>query len=80
LPGVLAFARKEPSAVLLFTQLAALLVYPAMEGNDVGRSLFSVLGIALLGLVVLASAARRRGRGWACCSPRRRACCSSPRR
>jgi ion channel len=54
LPGVLAFARKEPSAVLLFTQLAALLVYPAMEGNDVGRSLFSVLGIALLGLVVLA--------------------------
>jgi len=54
LPHVLAFARKEPSAVLLFTQLAALLVYPAMEGNDVGRSLFSVLGIAFLGLVVLA--------------------------
>jgi hypothetical protein len=54
LPRVLAFARKEPSAVLLFTQLAALLLYPAMEGNDVGRSLFSVLGIAFLGLVVLA--------------------------
>jgi hypothetical protein len=53
-PRVLAFARKEPSAVLFFTQLAALLVYPAMEGNDVGRSLFSVLGIAFLGLVVLA--------------------------
>jgi hypothetical protein len=52
--AVLAFARKEPSAVLLFTQLAALLVYPAMEGNDVGRSLFSVLGMAFLGLVVLA--------------------------
>ncbi len=51
---MLAFARKEPSAVLLFTQLAALLVYPAMEGNDVGRALFSVLGIAFLGLVVLA--------------------------
>jgi hypothetical protein len=54
LPRVLAFARREPSAVLLFTQLAALLVYPVMEGNDVGRSLFSVLGIAFLGLVVLA--------------------------
>jgi hypothetical protein len=54
LPRVLAFARKEPSAVLFFTQLAALLVYPAMEGNDVGRSLFSVLGMAFLGLVVLA--------------------------
>src|SRR3954468_6221811 len=53
-PRVLAFARKEPSAVLFFTQLAALLVYPAMEGNEVGRSLFSVLGIAFLGLVVLA--------------------------
>jgi hypothetical protein len=54
LPRVLAFARKEPSAVLLFTQLAALLVYPAMEGNEVGRALFSVLGMAFLGLVVLA--------------------------
>ena len=54
LPRVLAFARKEPSAVLFFTQLAALLVYPAMEGNEVGRALFSVLGIAFLGLVVLA--------------------------
>src|SRR3954453_15796184 len=53
-PRVLAFARREPSAVLFFSQLAALLVYPAMEGNDVGRSLFSVLGIAFLGLVVLA--------------------------
>jgi hypothetical protein len=54
LPRVLAFARKEPSAVLFFTQLAALLVYPAMESRDVGRALFSVLGIAFLGLVVLA--------------------------
>jgi hypothetical protein len=53
-PLVLAFARKEPSAVLLFSQLAALLVYPAMEGNEVGRALFSVLGIAFLGLVLLA--------------------------
>src|SRR3954452_14815685 len=53
-PRVLAFARKEPSAVLFFTQLAALLVYPAMEGNEVARLLFSVLGIAFLGLVVLA--------------------------
>jgi hypothetical protein len=54
LPQVLAFTRKEPSAVLFFSQLAALLVYPAMEGNEVGRALFSVLGIAFLGLVVLA--------------------------
>jgi hypothetical protein len=51
---VLKFARREPSAVLLAAQLAAVLLYPAMEGNDVGRSLFSVFGIAILGLVVLA--------------------------
>jgi hypothetical protein len=51
---VLRFARREPSAVLLFAQLLGVLLYPAMEGNDVGRSLFSVFGIFILGLVVLA--------------------------
>ena len=40
--------------MLLFVQLFGVLVYPAMEGNDVGRSLFSVFGILILGLVVLA--------------------------
>ena len=48
------FARREPSAVLLAAQLAGVLVYPFMESSDVGRSLFSVFGIAILGLVVLA--------------------------
>jgi hypothetical protein len=51
---VVRFARREPSAVLLFAQLLGVLLYPAMEGNDVGRSLFSVFGIVILGLVVLA--------------------------
>ena len=51
---MLRFARREPSAVLLFAQLLGVLLYPAMEGNDVGRSLFSVFGILILGLVVLA--------------------------
>jgi hypothetical protein len=51
---VLSFARRQPSAVLLSAQLGGVLVYPAMEGSDVGRSLFSVFGIAILGLVVLA--------------------------
>jgi ion channel len=51
---VLRVARKEPSAILLIAQLAGLLLYPFMEGNDVGRALFSVFGIAILGLVVLA--------------------------
>jgi Ion channel len=50
---VLSFARREPSAVLLVAQLAGVLLYPLMEGA-VGRALFSVFGIALLALVVLA--------------------------
>ncbi len=51
---MLSVARRQPSAILLAAQLAAVLLYPAMEGSDVGRALFSVFGIAILGLVVLA--------------------------
>jgi hypothetical protein len=35
-------------------QLAAVLLYPFMETSDVGRALFSLFGIAVLGLVLLA--------------------------
>ena len=51
---MLSFARREPSAILLFGQLAGVLLYPFMEGSEVGRALFSVFGIAILGLAVLA--------------------------
>jgi hypothetical protein len=51
---VLTLARREPSAILFAAQLASLLVYPAMEGTQVGQAFFSVLGIAILGLVVRA--------------------------
>ena len=54
LPGVLALAKREPSALLLAAQLAAVLAYPFMIDNAVGLSLISVFGIAILGLVVLA--------------------------
>jgi hypothetical protein len=47
-------ARRQPSAILLAAQLGGVLLYPAMEGSDAGRALFSVFGIAILGLVVLA--------------------------
>jgi hypothetical protein len=40
--------------VLLGAQLLGVLLYPAMQDSDVGRSLFSVFGILILGLVVLA--------------------------
>jgi hypothetical protein len=51
---VVSYARREPSALLFGAQLLALLLYPALEDSDVGRSLFSVFGILILGLVVLA--------------------------
>jgi hypothetical protein len=51
---VLAAARREPSAVLLLAQLAAVLLYPFTEDSDAGQAVFSVLGILILGLVLLA--------------------------
>ncbi len=51
---MLRLVRQEPSAVLLFAQLLAILLYPVMEATDTGRALFSVFGIAILGLVVRA--------------------------
>ncbi|MDQ2675911.1 MAG: ion channel [Actinomycetota bacterium] len=50
---MLSFVKREPSAVLLAGQLLGVLLYPFMEGS-VGRALFSLFGIAILGLVVLA--------------------------
>jgi hypothetical protein len=47
-------AQREPSAILLAAQLGAVLLYPFMEDSDVGRALFSMFGIAILGLVLLA--------------------------
>jgi hypothetical protein len=50
---MLRFLGREPSAILLAVQLAGVLVYPFMEGSG-GRALFSLFGIVVLGLVVLA--------------------------
>jgi hypothetical protein len=47
-------ARREPSAILLAAQLASVLLYPFLEGDGVGRALFSVLGIGILGLALMA--------------------------
>jgi hypothetical protein len=51
---VLTFARREPSAVLLVVQLVSLLAYRFRETGEAGRALVSLIGIALLSLVVLA--------------------------
>ena len=58
---MLRLARREPSAVLLAAQLGAVVLYPFMEDDGVGRALFSVFGIAVLGLVM--RAVRDDGRG-----------------
>ncbi len=51
---MLALARREPSAVLLAGQLLGVLLYPFMLTSNLGRSLFSVFGIAILALVARA--------------------------
>lgn len=51
---MLRFARRQPSAVLLAAQLLGVLLYPFMDASDVGRALFSVFGIGILALVLLA--------------------------
>jgi hypothetical protein len=47
-------AKREPSAVLFAGQVLGILLYPLMEDSGAGQALFSIFGIALLGLVVLA--------------------------
>ena len=51
---MIGLVRREPSAVLLAVQLAAVLLYPFTEGSHAGRAVFSAIGILVLGLVVLA--------------------------
>ena len=56
---MLSYVRREPSALLLAGQLLGILVYPFMEGSEVGQALFSLFGIAILGLVVFAVSGTR---------------------
>jgi hypothetical protein len=51
---VLRIIKREPSAVLLAVQLLAILVYPFLEGNGAGRAVFSLIGILVMALVILA--------------------------
>jgi hypothetical protein len=50
---VLGLVKRQPSALLLAAQLTALLVYPFLPDEGVGRAIFSALGILFLGLVLL---------------------------
>jgi len=48
----LASAKRHPSAWLLLTQFAGVLLYPAMEGAAAGRALFGAFGILVLVLAL----------------------------
>jgi hypothetical protein len=47
-----AAARQHPSAVLLLVQLAGIVVYPSLDDRALGRSVFGLIGLAVLGLAV----------------------------
>ncbi len=48
----MATIRRHPSAVLLAVQLAAVLLYPAMEDTPEGRAVFGAFGIVVLALAL----------------------------
>jgi hypothetical protein len=50
----LAFVRRTPCLLLLVVQLAGVVLYPFMEGNFVGRTMFSAFGILVLLLTIRA--------------------------
>jgi hypothetical protein len=49
-----AFARRTPCLVLLVVQLLGVLLYPSMESSYAGRAAFSLFGLLVLGLTILA--------------------------
>jgi hypothetical protein len=44
----IASSRRHPSAVLLYVQLAGMLLYPFVEATEAGRIAFGVFGVAVL--------------------------------
>jgi hypothetical protein len=54
MPRWLDFTRRTPCLVLLAVQLAGVLLYPFMETTYAGRAAFSLFGLLVLGLTVIA--------------------------
>jgi hypothetical protein len=52
--GAVHFAKRTPCAVLLVVQLAGVLLYPSMDDSTAGRAGFSLFGLLVLALTVLA--------------------------
>jgi ion channel len=49
---IVALAVKQPSAALLFVQIAGILLYPLMEDTSAERALFGVIGLLVLGVAL----------------------------
>jgi Ion channel len=54
MPRWLDFTRRTPCLVLLVVQLAGVLLYPFMETTYAGRAAFSLFGLLVLGLTIIA--------------------------
>src|SRR3954454_23687573 len=52
--GSVRFVRSTPCLVLLVVQLAGVVLYPWMEQTYAGRAAFSLFGLLVLGLAVVA--------------------------
>lgn len=63
LPTWVDYTRRPPSAILLLVQLAGMLLYPFIEGTDMGRIGFGVFGMVVLG-VTIGMVRRTRGLTW----------------
>jgi hypothetical protein len=51
---VVRFVRETPCAILLAVQLLGVLLYPFLDDSFVGRQLFAIFGLVVLGLAVYA--------------------------
>ena len=54
---------RHPSAILLFVQLAGLLLYPFIEQTRAGRAILGAFGVLVLGLAI-SMVRRTPGRAW----------------
>jgi len=48
----ISYITRHPSAGLLFVQLLGVLLYPWMEGTQIGRALFGAFGLLVLGMAL----------------------------
>lgn len=51
-PLWLAYARRHPSALLLFVQLGGIALYPLLESLDAGRIVLTMFGLVVLGVAL----------------------------